>query len=238
MKKFLLAIGMMAAALSASAIGLERLGIANHLSVGVGVGTTGISFEASTPITRFVQARLGMAVLPGIRFTTSADVDYDYQGYTGESQIDLTGSFKRLQGSIIFNVYPFPVGSFYVAAGAYFGGSDLLKITGTTNDPNFRDGDVIIGDYTVPIKDGRVDGGLKVKSFRPYVGIGWGRAVPSRRINFNVELGVQIHGKPRLYSNTGEINLSEQIDDDDFQKIMDKVKVWPVLKFTLNGRIF
>ena len=40
------------ASLSASAIGPD---IFNKLGVGVGVGTGGVSFEAATPITPFVQ---------------------------------------------------------------------------------------------------------------------------------------------------------------------------------------
>lgn len=237
MKKLIVAAMMMVATLSASAFGNEVLGIGNHIGVGLGVGTTGISVEASTPITRFVQARVGLSILPGISFKTSADVEYEAQDYTHESEIDLTGSFKRVQGSVIFNVYPLPVGSFYVAAGAYFGGSDLLKITGTSDDPALKEGDVYIGDYLVPLKNGRVDGGLKVQSFRPYLGIGWGRPVPNHRLNFGVELGVQFHGTPKIYSKNGEIDMSELDNDDDFQEIINKVKIWPVLKFTLSGKI-
>ena len=54
------------------------------------------------------------------------------------------------------------------------------------------------------------------------------------------ELGVQFHGTPKLYSDTGSIgNLFDQTDaDDEFSDILDKLKVYPVLKFRLCGRIF
>ncbi len=244
MKKFLLAIAVLFVSVSGSAIGLEKAGIANHLGVDINAGTNGIGFEVSTPVTRWVQARLGLSVMPGFSFTTSADIDSDYYGYgeygnyMGDAQMDLTASFKRVQGSLIFNVYPFPSGSFYVALGAYFGGKDLIKITGSTDDPRFQDGQVSIGDYAIDIKDGQVKGGLKVNSFRPYVGIGWGRPVPNRRLNFGIELGVQLHGKPQVYTDYGDVDLSGIDGSDDFQKIMDNFKIWPVLKFTLSGRIF
>ena len=86
---------------------------------------------------------------------------------------------------------------------------------------------VVIGDYTIPVdKNGNVSGGLKVSNFRPYVGLGFGRAVPKKRLGVMFELGVQFHGKPDVYP------------DDTFSKIMDKLTVYPVMKIRLCGRIF
>ncbi len=248
MKKFLLAIAVVLGTLSSSAIGLEKAGIANHLGVDLNVSTNGIGFEVSTPITRFVQARLGLSVMPGFKFHTDVDVDVDGYGYwsnyVSDPTMEVEASFKRVQGSLIFNVYPFPVGSFYVAAGAYFGGKDLIKISGHSEDYAQNSGNlgVLIGDYRIPMdKDGNIKGGLKVNSFRPYLGIGWGRPVPNRRINFGVELGVQFQGKPKVYADglsDDEMRKVVEDNDDDFQKIMDHFTVWPVLKFTLSGKIF
>lgn len=238
MKKFFLAVVLAIAAITPSASALD-LGLGNHLGVNLNAGTNGIGFEFATPLTRFVQVRAGLSIMPGFHFTTDSEVSTEAYGYENYTDIDLRASFKRVQGSLIFNVYPFPHGSFYVAAGAYFGGKDLVKITGHTDDPEFQEGQVEIGDYTIPVHNGTVKGGLKVQSFRPYLGIGWGRPVPNRRVNFGVELGVQFHGTPKVYTDNGEVIDLEYIDsDDDFQKIMDKLKVWPVLKFTISGRIF
>lgn len=248
MKKFLLAIAVVLGTLSSSAIGLEKAGIANHLGVDLNVSTNGIGFEVSTPITRFVQARLGLSVMPGFKFHTDVDVDVDGYGYwsnyVNDPTMEVEASFKRVQGSLIFNVYPFPVGSFYVAAGAYFGGKDLIKISGHSEDYAQNSGNlgVLIGDYRIPMdKDGNIKGGLKVNSFRPYLGIGWGRPVPNRLLNFGVELGVQFQGKPKVYADglsDDEMRKVVEDNDDDFQKIMDHFTVWPVLKFTLSGKIF
>lgn len=242
LKKTILIAASLFTAGSASAIGLDNLGIANHLGVGLSVSTNGIGLEAATPITRWVEARVGASVMPGFSFKTDADVQYRLQGDSRTATMDLKGSFRRWQGSVIFNVYPFPVGSFYVAAGAYFGGSEILKISGHTDEISKLQAEyptVSVGDYEIPIdENGNARGALKVQSFRPYLGIGWGRAVPKRRINFGVELGVQFHGKPKVYSSEGEVKLGEIDGSDDFQDIIDHVKVWPVLKFTISGKIF
>lgn len=244
MKKILLSIVCAAASLCASA-GLPA-GIFDHVGVGVGVGTTGITIEAATPITRWVQMRAGVSIMPGIKFGVDSDVDYtvNENGYIEDrtSEVELKGNLKRVQGQVIFNAYPIPGSGFFVAAGAYFGGADLLKITGHCDDLaglRTEDGYVTVGDYKIPVDpNGDVRGGIKVNSFRPYVGLGFGRSVPGKLLSFTTELGLQFHGKPKLYTDYGELDLSEVDDDDTFQKIMDKVKVYPTLTFRLNFRAF
>ncbi len=249
MKKLLLAIAVVFTSLGATAQivpSLHRLNIFNHLGVGVHAGTTGIGFEAGTTITDFVELRAGFSIMPGFGFNTETEIEYDNY-YTGDygfnNEINLDASFKRVQGSVIFNIYPggkkFPL---YIAAGAYFGGSDLLKIKGHV-DPQMLDFQnnpyVQVGDYQIDFdENGNIDGSIKVKKFRPYLGIGSGHFIPKRRVNFNWEVGVQFHGKPSIYANGEKLMLSEITDDDSFQKIMDKITVWPVIKFTISGKIF
>ena len=123
-----------------------------------------------------------------------------------------------------------------MTAGAYFGGGTLLKINGHSDqlkdlvDEAGKAG-VVIGDYTIPVdENGNVSGGLKVSAFRPYVGLGFGRAVPRKRMGVMFELGVQFHGRPDL--------LDEVDPDDTFSKVMDKLTVYPVMKIRFCGRIF
>lgn len=217
-------------------------GIFDHVGAGVGVGLTGISIEAATPITNFVQMRAGVSIMPGFKFNTDADFEYTTPtGYPADGTAEIKGNLKRVQGQVIFNVYPIPKCSFFVAAGAYFGGKDLVKITGHCDElVGATDGGIVIGDYKLPVdENGDVKGGIKVNSFRPYLGLGWGRAVPGKLLSFSTELGVQIHGKPKLYTENGDItSIADYDDDNTFQKIMDKVKVYPVLTFKLNFRAF
>lgn len=88
--------------------------------------------------------------------------------------------------------------------------------------------------------NGNVSGGLKVSGFRPYLGLGFGRAVPKKRVGVMFELGVQFHGKPEVYTDSGDVkDLVNEIDEDDtFTKIMDKLTVYPVMKIRICGRIF
>ena len=109
-----------------------------------------------------------------------------------------------------------------------------------------------LGDYFVtpnPADKGNVNAYAKVKSFRPYVGLGFGRAVPKGRIGCEFDLGVQFWGKPEIYvptyNKTTGTYQCEKIDGDkagdDAGKVLktvSKVSVYPVLNFRLVGRIF
>lgn len=217
-------------------------GIANHLGVGVGVGTNGISVEAATPITRFLALRAGVHFMPNFKFNTDVDAYFTRPGetYPSSESVDLSCGLGRTQGSVILNVYPIPGASFFIAAGGYFGGDKLIKIDGHTEALKNIGGEIEIGDYNIPVdKNGDVRGGLKVKGFRPYLGLGFGRSVPKRLLAFNFELGVQFQGKPKPYTETGE--LSDLLDDErsnDFQDIIKYLKVYPTLTFRLSGKIF
>lgn len=239
MKRFFLSALAVVVVMTASAVLPKN--IFDHVGLNLGVGTNGISIEASTPITSYVQMRAGASFMPGITFNADADVNYTVAGMERTSEATLKGDLGRAQGQVIFNVYPAPKVPFYIAVGAYFGGSSLLKITGHCDDlvGMSENGSVTIGDYTIPVDEqGNVSGGIKVNGFRPYLGIGWGRAVPSKRVNFSVDLGVQIHGKPKLYTDFGEIDVTEVMDDNTFNKIMDKVTVYPTLTFRLGFRAY
>lgn len=242
MKKLLLSLMSLVLAMSANAIGPD---IFNHLGAGVGVGTNGISIEVATPITRFVTMRAGASFMPGITFNADADFTYDAPNTaTGimESRngtVSLKGDLGRVQGQVIFNVYPAPKVPVYVAVGGCFGGDKLLKITGHSAELANPDAQAVIGDYKIPANaNGDISGGLKVKGFRPYVGIGWGRAIPSKLVNFACDPGVQIQGKSELYTEYGEIDRSVTEDDNTFNKVRNALKVYPTLTFRINFRAF
>ena len=250
MKKVFLVLALILASVCTMQVKAQKeQGLFNRLSVGVSASTLGIGIDASTTFNRYLMLRAGVAIMPGITIDTDVDVDLDVAalGSSTSSQVNVEGGLQRTQASLLLNVYPFKRSSFFVTGGAYFGGSKLVKIKGHSQElKELYDqyGDqvgIIIGDYKLPIdENGNVAGGLKVNGFRPYLGLGFGRAVPHKRVGFMFELGVQFHGTPKVYSDTGDIDdlLKQTDEDDDFTKIIDKLKVYPVLKFRICGRIF
>ncbi len=242
MKKIILGTAMLAMAASATAQSSE---IFNHLGAGVGVGTNGISVELATPVTKFIALRAGVSYMPAITFNANAEFTYQVPSATTSEPVmrsgtvQLQGDLGRVQGQVIFNVYPMPKIPLFVAVGGYFGGNKILKITGHSEELANPDAQAVIGDYKIPADEqGNISGGLKVKGFRPYVGIGWGRSVPNKRVNFACDLGVQIQGKPELYTDYGEIDKSIEEDDNAFNKVRNALTVYPTLTFRINFRAF
>lgn len=222
----------------------------NHLAVNAHVATTGVGVELSTPITKFITMRAGVTCMPGFSFNAEVDGQYYVNGESNNFTVDLDANLKRTQGSVIFNVYPLAkakvCSSFFLAAGLYFGGDKLVKINGHSdeiaNDLKQLDGTpyIELGDYKLPVDaNGNVKGGLKVQKVRPYVGLGFGRYVPKKRISVTGELGVQFHGHIKPYTSEGEIEAFDELTEkDDWKKVMDKLTVYPMLKIVISGRIF
>ena len=222
----------------------------NHLAVNAHVATTGVGVELSTPITKFITMRAGVTCMPGFSFNAEVDGQYYVNGESNNFTVDLDANLKRTQGSVIFNVYPLAkakvCSSFFLAAGLYFGGDKLVKINGHSNEIaekikqlNGANPYIELGDYKLPVdENGNVKGGLKVQKVRPYVGLGFGRYVPNKRISVTGELGVQFHGHIKPYTSEGEIAFDEFTENDDWKKVMDKLTVYPMLKIVISGRIF
>lgn len=123
--------------------------------------------------------------MPG--FSYSDEVDASVLNSATEqvyAPINVEGSLARTTGALLLNVYPFKSSSFFVCGGAYFGGAKFIKIEGHSDElqqlvTEGKEAGIEIGDYFIPVdKNGNVNGGLKVNSFRPYLGLGFGRAVP------------------------------------------------------------
>ncbi|MGN0258173.1 MAG: hypothetical protein ACI4CA_07375 [Bacteroides sp.] len=225
-----------------------KMGIFNHLSVGASASTLGYGFDVALPLTPYLAIRGGVEIMPSITFDTDVDADFETSAGGYSTSVNLEGDTKRTQSYVIANIYPFKRSSFFLAAGAYFGGGKVVGVHGQSDElrnlmqqyPSVEGG-VVIGDYTLPVeRDGSVSGSIDVKKFRPYFGLGFGRSVPYRRVGFAFEMGVQLHGTPQVKDKNGSINdlISSSDADDDFSEIVDKLTVYPVIKFRLTGRIF
>lgn len=222
-----------------------KMHVFNHFGVGVSASTMGIGFDVAAPITKLFTLRAGLDIMPGFNINTDVNVAVNADGGSYGTTVNIKGDVKRTQGSVLIN-FNVPILPIFICGGVYFGGEDVARIKGQSQalaDLYAQYGSqagVIIGDYKLPIEpDGSVSGGVKVKNVRPYVGIGTGKTMPKSRLGFSFELGVQFHSTPTVYSTAGDVReLMSTIDENDtFSKIIDKLTVYPVVKFRLTGRI-
>ena len=221
-------------------------GYFNSIGLGLSVSTVGVGLEVSTPIGNYLALRGGVSFMP--KFTVTDEVNADLkgvpQGYPQSAEVELEGSTKRTTGELLLNLYPFRSNGFFVAAGASFGGDKFVQITGHSDELQQLiaaggSAGLQIGDVSIPVdQNGNVSGGLKVSAVRPYVGLRYGRAVPSKRINFMLDAGVQLHGTPEVYSDFGQVDQLMAEVDNDFTDIINKLKVYPVIRFRICGKLF
>jgi hypothetical protein len=247
---------------------VDNFGIFDHVSAGVSLGTTGIGFEVAAPVTNYLQARVGYSFMPKFKVKGDQKIDSknsifkkeDGSGYY--DGVDFEGKLNIGDFKILLDFYPFRTSTFRVTAGAYIGTSKICTVNTTNTFLNSKYwgnsgpelGKAPLQTYTVVSeKDGSVSVDLKTNSFKPYIGIGFGRAVPKGRVSVCFDLGVEFWGKPGFYTNISDnFGLSYQkVDKDkivndenycedirDGLKTAEKIIAYPVLTLRVNGRIF
>ena len=229
----------------------NKLGYFNSMSIGANIGSTGWGIDIATPIGQYFALRAGFTIMPNYTYTDDVDINIDYSSSyypdgTIPSSIEVEGGIGRKSGEILLNIYPFKRSSFFLTGGAVFGGDKIIKIKGHSDElanlqAQGEDLGIEIGDYVIPVdQNGNVSGGIKASSFRPYVGLGFGRIVPkNKRVGFLFELGVQFHGTPEVYTDYGNLgDILQEGEENDFTKITNELIVYPVVRFRLCGKFF
>ena len=258
MKKILLLVMAVLGVQGIQAQNDVEYGIFDHLGAGLSLGTDGIGIDVSSCLTDYVGIRAGVSFLPGIKINKD-DVHFNGESATYYNEIDLQAQIHKFDFKLLFDFYPIKTSSFHVTAGAYIGGSKLLSAKNMSpilkNEADFGNTGLILGDYFITTdKQGNAEVNVKVNGFKPYLGIGIGRAVPKKsRLAVSADLGVQFWGTPYLYANAkkgvfGEYQDTkikhDELNDDDDQDLKDALKwiekfsVYPVLNIRLTGRIF
>lgn len=238
----------------------------NHVGLNAGVGTEGISIGVAAPISNFVELEAGVDILPKFlsisdKANITTDASIIVQGQTvriPDSEVDIDADFSRTALHAKANIYPFGGNSkFFVAAGFAFGGAKLAKLSGHSDKlaqfiskyPEYSD-EILknvgaeLSDYNIKFdKNGDINADLRCNSFRPYLGLGFGRVVPKNRLGFRWEIGCQYMGKLKIYQNGEEVDVRKALNDSmgkdggDIADIVDKIQFYPVLKLQIVGRI-
>lgn len=245
MKKKLFLMTILAMALSLQGASAQKnvrqFGVFDHVGIGVSAGTTGIGFQLAAPITDYLQLRAGYSYMPEYSYKT--DIDYtNTKGGDGETEVE--GTLHMADWNVLLDIYPFKKSGFHLTAG-FFNGKERVITAENTKPVTDVDGGLEIGDYIVGFDNkGIARAAIQVKKMKPYVGIGFGRAVPRKRLSFNFEMGAQLWGSPGVYAqatNGGWAKAkSNDVDheDDGAIDIISKITVYPVITFRINGRIF
>lgn len=230
----------------------ERKAFSN-LGVALSASTTGIGVTLATPIARHFSLRAGYTFSP-------YSYDYTYDEFDpisvhGQSiqvpDLDLTADLNLNAGHVMVDWVPFKQGkgTFFITGGVILGDAKIIKVHGQfdMSDPHIKqikDAGLMqelefeVGDDIVRVNDdGSADAALKVKGLRPYLGLGWGRSIPKRRLGFRFELGAIFQGAPEV-SSSNLIKGQNSEELSDFNELLKDLTIYPQLSFQLTYRLF
>lgn len=242
-----------------------KRGFLNHVGINVGAGTEGISVGLAAPVTGFFELEAGVNVMPSFKLSGDLDVDVNTSSlpqvptvtYPTSATIHAEGSFDRTTFNVKANLYPFGGGTkFFIAAGLSIGGEKIAEVSGSCDElrdfsqklptPELKDQfrqavSANLAGYNLQFDENyNVQGDIRCKKVRPYLGLGFGRLVPKNRLGMRLELGCQFMDKLKVYQNDTEIDINKALEDagdDDLSKFVKDLKVYPVVKFSFIGRI-
>lgn len=242
-----------------------KRGFLNHVGINVGAGTEGISVGLAAPVTSFFEVEAGVNVMPSFKLSGDLDVDVNTSSlpqvpnvqYPHEATIHAEGSFDRTTFNVKANLYPFGGGTkFFIAAGLSIGGEKIAEVSGSCDKlrdfsqklptqelkDQFRQAvSANLAGYNLQFDENyNVQGDIRCKKVRPYLGLGFGRLVPKNRLGMRLELGCQFMDKLKVYQNDTEIDINKALEDageDDLSKFVKDLKIYPVVKFSFTGRI-
>lgn len=160
----------------------------HHVSIGISVGTNGLGVEIAKP-TRFkkIFLRAGATYL---QYHRLFDVNLNTQSTIN---IEAGVKFNQLFGAA--QLYPFRKSSFHLITGAsYLYNFNLAAFIDTNTGINFEGIEVNAEDF------GEISLNIDWYKIVPFVGFGFGKMIPSKRLSFNGELGCYYMGSPKITS--------------------------------------
>lgn len=235
--------------------------MANHLAMGITVGSDGLGLDLALPFSPFVQFRTGYSIFPySFKKTVDLEEEFKDQGLDLGAVAVWGTLWKSGTGKVLLDIFPgrktgfrFTLGA-YVGVGKVFNGKGDLTLHMEEDEYASR---VIaynnISFTTDPYGYVQVD--ARSKTVIPYVGVGYGRAIkPGSRVRLSVDLGTLITGGLTVQTydfrenKAGEpviVHSSDlrdpasgcQLDNGWFDKI-SKFSVLPLLRFNVYILLF
>jgi len=180
-----------------------------------------------------------------------------------------TSAKLAANAKLLFEYYPSDIHSFHFTAGVMIGSKEFITLTGvadpeaqarytyaldvekqlieaglvSANDP-FVTGKLnySVNNRTYAIQDRvEINARLTMPTVKPYLGMGWGFAIPGHRVGFQFEVGAWYHGKLKFEIDNEVKYDAEAVSDetaDKWVKAIERIPVWPQMTFRITGRLF
>ena len=202
MKKIMLLSVLLCLGINAMA---QEVGYFDHLALGIKAGTAGVGAELAAPIGPYFQVRAGYALMPPVSYSRTVSVP-EHPGKQGSDKgadvpVDAKATVNLSNAELLFDIFPMEQSGFHITAGLMYGPKSAIKVVGSSFPADYNVVGLDVDGYTVKAVNGKIDGYIGVDALRPYLGVGFGRAVRTdRTVSVTCDLGAIYWGKPGLYA--------------------------------------
>jgi hypothetical protein len=220
MKNYLIYIFLVA--LSIKTYSQEDTGVSEKKNaLAVSLGSPGLGFEYARKLTPKLNARLAYH---------SLNVK-DFEQKNIEIKQDVVDLLANLEVAIIdagIEYLPFTNSSFKLTAGVGF--LSNLNANGVITYTE----DVKFGDVVVDKKDvGEIIGDVSWSGIAPYLGIGFGRAIPKKRLGFGIEVGSYFSSSPEVKLTASNLLAPTAEQEDNLREALTTFKFIPRIQLRL-----
>ncbi|MCR4564850.1 MAG: hypothetical protein K5651_02030 [Bacteroidales bacterium] len=215
----LTAMSVDASAQQAKSARNDQFGLINHWAIGVDlISPDGFGINVGTCITPWLQVRAGYAIVPWSITKWPATIDgvgvkgqpISFDVMLGSNKVHMAaGAFMmRHTGNIMADFFPSRKSSFHFTVGMLVGNDNIITLRNTAPLTQFegvgfefypggkKDGDDAIKNrHRVLVTNGNIELTIgRTWIARPYVGLGWGSFVPSKRVGVLFDMGIEYNG--------------------------------------------
>lgn len=156
---------------------------------------------------------------------------------SGGSDIDINPKVTSLLIGAKVDFHPFKKRTFKLVGGLSYGSGDFtVDIAPTIKTGRFK----LTSDVELDAEEfGTAKLIVGANNFRPYLGLGLGRAVPKKRIGFGFDLGVYYIGSPKITVDRSGLIKSILTDQNiaDVEKNVKNYSFLPNLTFNITYKI-
>ena len=195
-----------------------NFGLALHLNI----GTTGPGGAIGVRITDNFSCRVGFSY-----FALAQDIDADFFEVNAKHSPDITLG----AASLLVDYFPLAKSSFHLTGGLAYN-LNRYKYALAYND-NLTFGAVTINGENA----GTISADIRSSRIAPYLGIGFGRAVPNKRVGFGVELGCFYHGKPQVSIDATKLVEQTKDEQQQLQDNLNGYRFYPYLNMHLTIKV-
>ncbi|WP_298881315.1 hypothetical protein [uncultured Polaribacter sp.] len=187
----------------------------------ISIGSPGLGLEYARKLSPKLNAKL---VWHSFKLEDFEKEDLEIK----EDKIDLLANLELSIIDLGIEFLPFKNSSFKLTAGLGFI-SKLNTNATITYTENVKFGDVVITKEDV----GEVNADVSWSGTAPYLGIGFGRAIPKRRLGFGIEIGSYFTSSPDATLTATKLLAPTSNQEENLKEAISSFKFIPRLQFRL-----